>query len=218
MTYLLPAPQEPAKAFPLFAQNYLRWAEVENFFSGFSSDVPDLRIGDYLKGRVLDIGCGCGYMVKHLQERGIDCYGLERDEKTAVFARSTARRPEKIILADARRMPFPDNSFGLVASTMIYDHQNVSPCFVGYEDFLKRASTPGYMFAPLPIEEDPRENMKKIKEEALRVTRPGGFYFVQDSFHDSMGINKFFEGFERLNDSNCFIALRKPTHPTLPTK
>lgn len=69
-----------------------------------------LKAGD----RVLDVGCGKGFLVKDLLAQGIDAYGLDVSD----YALWTCE-PEvvgRLHLGSAERLPFPDHSFDVVLS------------------------------------------------------------------------------------------------------
>lgn len=205
--------------FPDSAQNFRDPTDIDSFLGLFAHQLGRVSLRNYLKGTVLDVGTGCGYMVKHLQDRGIDCYGLEGDAARAGFARSITKQPEKIIQADARHMPFPDNTFDLVLSTMLYDHQNVDYDPVWTDQGL--VAEPTYSLRagdPIYGQRNPLRDQKGIKNEILRVAKPGGLYLVRDFFPFLTYMDSFFEGFDRVGNIPCFIVLRKPTHPTLQSK
>jgi len=65
--------------------------------------------------RALDVGCGTGFNVQRLRERGFDVVGLEPAE--GMRARAQANNPgAEIVDGDAEALPFPDASFDLVLS------------------------------------------------------------------------------------------------------
>jgi len=66
--------------------------------------------------RVLDVGCGKGFLVKDLMKvcPGLECFGLDISEYALMNC-----EPEvigRLHLGNALRLPFPDNSFDLVLS------------------------------------------------------------------------------------------------------
>jgi len=84
-------------------------------------DKANISLDNLLKGKVLDAGCGHGWFVDYMLEKGVNCYGVENDEETVNRARQIVREPNRIILGDIRNMPFEDQSFDLVYSNFIYD-------------------------------------------------------------------------------------------------
>jgi SAM-dependent methyltransferase len=70
---------------------------------------------------VLDVGCGAGEMVKQFQKHGITCYGIDLPSNARHWAMSGAD-PGFVFGADARWLPFADNSFDLVTSFGVIEH------------------------------------------------------------------------------------------------
>ena len=70
-------------------------------------------------GTALDVGCGSAGNTAVLRDLGWRVTGLEYSPAAAVLARS---RGLPIVRGDARRLPFPDQSFDLVMSTDMWEH------------------------------------------------------------------------------------------------
>ena len=68
--------------------------------------------------RVLDVGCGSGYLTRHLQG---DVVGL--DQSAAMLRVARAQAPSaRLVRGDALALPFPDRSFGRVFVAHFYGH------------------------------------------------------------------------------------------------
>lgn len=84
-------PADMGKYYPSFYRRYspLVLRILRQFYS--------LRVGAWVKGRtpgkVLEIGCGDGYMLSEFQRRGWDVLGVERTEHDADVARKTSNVP-----------------------------------------------------------------------------------------------------------------------------
>jgi SAM-dependent methyltransferase len=70
-------------------------------------------------GKALDVGCGGGGNTAVLRDLGWQVAGLEYSPVAAPIA---ARRGLPIVRADARRLPFRDESLDLVMSTDMWEH------------------------------------------------------------------------------------------------
>lgn len=66
-------------------------------------------------GRVLDLGGGNGLLARHLKDRGMATVVLDQ-------ARYVATAPPPVVLADAERLPFADETFDAVAALWMLYH------------------------------------------------------------------------------------------------
>jgi SAM-dependent methyltransferase len=114
-------------------------------------------------GKLLDIGCGNGALAveaarryPHAQVTGIDCWGgkweysIERCQSNALNA-SVAERT-RFQKASAARLPFPDETFDVVVSNMVFH------------------------------EVQEARDKRTVIREALRVLKKGGVFSFQDLF------------------------------------
>lgn len=70
--------------------------------------------------RVLDVGCGTGYVLARMQELGNTVTGVEASPTPLAFARQ--RNIALVFAAEAERLPFEDAEFDLVVSMDVYEH------------------------------------------------------------------------------------------------
>lgn len=101
----------------------------ENYYTNVHKYTPDWHEGvaqyllahcDGMKGKVLDIGCGVGYVMKHLLAHGVDVVGIERS-KWAV----DHPMPEcvgRIRLGDATKIDVPDQSYDWGIAFSLLEH------------------------------------------------------------------------------------------------
>jgi len=101
--------------------------------------------------RVLDLGCGAGFLISTLSAEGHRAIGLDASlgslkaaRGKAVPAVDSAAGPAAYLCGDAYRLPFPDAAFDAVCAM----------------DFLEHVSAPAQVIA-----------------EMARVLRPGGLFF-----------------------------------------
>ncbi len=95
---------------------------VPDVFSSWRRDPRDPFLKEWMeeemkiilkisRGRVLDVGCGNGFVLKALERRGLETYGVDINRS---FVESARKKGLSCIWGDARKLPYPDNSFGTV--------------------------------------------------------------------------------------------------------
>ncbi len=73
--------------------------------------------------RVLDIGCGAGFALKHLAKEGHSGYGVDRSPSSLRMAREfAAPLPLRLQVADAYQVPYEDASFDVVLALDFLEH------------------------------------------------------------------------------------------------
>jgi SAM-dependent methyltransferase len=120
------------------------WRDIENTYL----DVPTIRrLEPEIRSPVLLIGAGQGLLVERLRKDGFRADGIDSEPDMIVYARR--RRRLELVEADARAMPFADESYAtaIVAT--------------GVVDFL-----------------DDNRTICSILAEAVRVTRRSGDVFI----------------------------------------
>lgn len=76
--------------------------------------------------RIVDVGCGAGFISNHLARRGFELVGVDAaEEAMAIAAKRDVTGHNRWITADARALPFPDASFDAACAMDLLEH--VSP-------------------------------------------------------------------------------------------
>lgn len=112
---------DPKNTSNIFSKQYYDdiWGEqgvhrhdyVDNWISRFKSEFKDVK-------SILDIGTGCGFMVKRLREEGYDAWGLEISD----YALENSCDPEHVLKGSVTSLPFKDNQFDLVFSQGLWSY------------------------------------------------------------------------------------------------
>lgn len=84
----------------------------------YCDSLADLLISKYGKVRFLDIGTGCGMLVKTLRQKGCEAWGLEISD----FAVSNSCAPDYVRKGDIRNIPFAAGSFDVVHSQGVWGY------------------------------------------------------------------------------------------------
>src|SRR3989338_1315080 len=84
----------------------------------FYEEIADWLEKKYGKCKVLDIGTGCGYLVKILRERGFDACGIDVSD----YAIENTCAKGYVLKASVEDLPFEDNSFDLVHAISAWEY------------------------------------------------------------------------------------------------
>jgi len=119
--------------------------------------------------KVLDIGCGKGFLVKDLLNLGIDAYGidvsqyaLENCEKEVVG---------RLKIGSAEKLPFPDNSFDAVISINTIHNLSKSECLKAVQEIERLAPGKGF----IQVDSYKNEEQKKIFESWVLTAKYYGY-------------------------------------------
>lgn len=99
------------------------WSRVDRMGSESYLDrneLVDQIISTVGYGRVLDVGCGEGRLVRALVERGVDAYGV--DVSSVAVARGNQFCPERFQCSSVIDLPYADKYFDAIISTDCLEH------------------------------------------------------------------------------------------------
>jgi SAM-dependent methyltransferase len=125
---------QTGKRFPA-AVEYLQDA----LYASRAKKVEQLNAGQ--KGRVLDVGCGRGLLLKQFKQRGWEVQGTELDEKSAAYPRDVLGLPVRT--GDLIEMNFPDAHFDAVVMWHVLEHVPAVPTLLAE---ISRILKPGGVF------------------------------------------------------------------------
>ena len=72
------------------------------------------------RGRLLDVGCGCGFVLSQVEDLFASAIGVDVSREALDFGRTYSR--SGLAVADAERIPFPDATFDHIISTDAFEH------------------------------------------------------------------------------------------------
>ena len=145
--------------------------------------------------RVLDVGCGTGYLLRQLAARAPGAAGLAGvDPAPAMIEVARARANDdrlRFVAGVAEQLPYPDETFDLVVSTTSFDHWADQRAGLGE---CARVLVPGghlvladqFSAWPFVWLAAPRRGRARTKGRATRLLAAAGFRSPQ--WHDLYGV------------------------------
>ncbi len=121
-----------------------------------------LKLKGLLHGRVLDFGCGPGYLLEHLARQGVDAYGVDSSPGSVEHAthrcqglpgfRGVQTTSEECII------PF-DGHFDLIVCCETIEHLRVEQALRLYANLASRIRAGGHLLVTAPFAEDLNQGM-----------------------------------------------------------
>lgn len=101
-------------------------SKINPFYYSVGTRVRDSIFLNTLKpqsdDKILDVGCGLGYFTDLLSRQGADCTGIDMDSRCIDYC--TELMSGNYQIADATKLPFPNNHFDKVLCTEVLEHIN----------------------------------------------------------------------------------------------
>lgn len=82
----------------------------------YCETLADQLIAKYNPKTLLDIGTGCGFLVKTLRDRGVEAYGLD------ISPYAVENSHGNVLLGDIRNLPFKDKQFDVIHSQGLWEY------------------------------------------------------------------------------------------------
>lgn len=108
----------------MLADKFSQFSRMPQFRLLRSSVIKALEKEGATAGRLLDVGCGPGWFLKDLIKtfRNIDFTGCDLSERMVYHAKNNLSPKVNIVVGDAQNLPFADNSFDIITSTLAFHH------------------------------------------------------------------------------------------------
>jgi SAM-dependent methyltransferase len=100
---------------------------LANWDEGFYAKYADALKPREKGGKILDIGCGVGQVVRRLQAAGYDAHGVEVSAANLAKARQFTDRCQ---IYDGRHLPFPDPIFSAAGALNVLEHVEKPEAFI----------------------------------------------------------------------------------------
>lgn len=115
-----------ALSFELLTPLFDFLSNLFGFGSKLNSKVIDLlKLSPYEE--VLDIGCGTGSLLIMIKRKysNVEVTGIDADEKILKIAEKKIKENNlniKLVITSASKLPFPNSSFDVIVSTLVFHH------------------------------------------------------------------------------------------------
>jgi ubiquinone/menaquinone biosynthesis C-methylase UbiE len=92
------------------------WARLGSYFQKTAKHIVD----KFAPSSALDVGCAKGFLVKALEQLGVDAHGIDPSEYALAEAHADIKN--RLTEAMAQSIPFNDNSYDLVTCFDVLEH------------------------------------------------------------------------------------------------
>ena len=139
-------------------ESYGMWEpKLTNWVAGMSDEQKPKELLNSIQSELpvspndpcLDLGCGFGNLVIALSERFKSVSGIELTPERAEWSQRRCPTAE-IVCGSAEKLPWPDNHFGLVMSTDVFEHLNPSQQVAAAGEVARVLKPGGYGFITVP--------------------------------------------------------------------
>ena len=154
LLFLNPMPSEellislyPKSYYSYTVDNKVKKSKFKQFLFSFlmldPSDTNDIKQSD--NKRILDFGCGSGWVLNKYKDKGYDTYGLDLDENAIAIGQKNGHKMSNQKLIETN---YPDNNFDNIRSNHSLEHIiNIKETIREFNRILK---TNGRLFIAVP--------------------------------------------------------------------
>ena len=148
-----------------FGEDY--YTKVHKYDGGFYEGVAQgiLTRTEGLKGQVLDLGCGTGYLMRHLLAHGSSVTGIELSDYAV--ANPMPECVGRIFKGDALQIPYADQTFDWVVAWSLLEHIPEKDVSLALKE-IRRVAKAAYLEIAIPLHHGHAEEI--IREDATHIT------------------------------------------------
>lgn len=145
-------------------QSKNRSAQYSYFTSSLAPGlVKFLKSENFLKGNVLDYGCGTGYLLEQmLMNANVNFYGIDFSEESIAAAKArTTNKPnlKQLVVADTLPSNFTDEQFDLITLIETIEHLPDDSLHETMQELFRLLKKGGKVFITTPFSENLHEHM-----------------------------------------------------------
>ncbi len=131
----------------------------------FSANIPELNIvikevTKYFKkskAKILDVGCGSGYLIKELFKKGYECYGMDYATKNINQLQKEFDKENLFIIVkegNATNILFPSESFDCIIFSELLEHLSTDDYNLAMKEAYRCLENKGILIITTPNSED----------------------------------------------------------------
>jgi ubiquinone/menaquinone biosynthesis C-methylase UbiE len=149
--------------------------------------------------RTLDVACGTGFLMRHIQG---EIVGIDASERMLAIAHE--RVPEgEFLVADALQLPFDDQSFDRLFTGHFYGH-------LEEEERVRFLGEAGRVARELVIVDSSQQHSPVDEEFQPRVLKDGSRWEVYKRYFTGSGLAEELGGGDTLFEGHWFVVVRSP--------
>lgn len=193
----------------------LVWAQYMMDTSRQKKIVQDLLnysgIDTINRQKALDIGCGLGSLLIELQAHFVQVCGIDINQLYVEWSRKRAPNAE-VIYGNAKKIPWPDESFDAVTSTDVFEHIDYDEQKIVASELMRVLKPGGYGIVIVPNRFQILDEHNKVLFGTWLPTgkrEPYVKFFLKDNYYNQCW-ERTGSGWKRLFESQGFQVRVEP--------